>query len=60
MRIKGLLGFCECKGCRSRAEYDMDIIIESDGVRKKIKTVKICGKHAADQLRGAKLKSITV
>lgn len=59
MGIKGILGFCECKGCRKRMEYEMDIIsYRSDG-SKNIKTTRICGKHAAEQLSKANIKSVT-
>lgn len=60
MGIKGILGFCECKACKNRAEYDMDITVHSSNGLKKTKTVRICGKCAMEQLKNAELKSVTV
>lgn len=60
MGLKGLLGFCECKGCRNRMEYEMDIITRGSDGTKKVKTARICGKHAIEQMKMGELKSVTV
>lgn len=60
MGIKGLLGFCECKGCKKRMDFEMDIIATlPDG--KKIKKVRrFCKDHAMEAVKGGILKSVTI
>lgn len=60
MTIKGLLGFCECKGCRNRMDYEMDIVAHFQNEKTVKKSVRICKQHAAEAVKGGELKSITV
>ena len=59
MGIKGFFGFCECKGCKNRSDFEMDIVNHfSDGSKIK-KTMKICKEHARDAVKGGEIKSVT-
>ena len=60
MTIKGLLGFCECKGCWNRMDYEMDIVAHFQNGKAVKKSVRICKQHAAEAAKGGELKSITV
>lgn len=60
MGIKGLLGFCECKGCRNRMKFEMDTILHMPDGSKKTKTMRICGNHAIEIAKHSELKSVTV
>ena len=60
MTIKGLLGFCECKGCRNRMDYEMDIVAHFQNGKTVKKSVRICKQYAAEAAKGGELKSITV
>ena len=60
MTIKGLLGFCECKGCWNRMDYGMDIVAHFQNGKTVKKSVRICKQHAAEAAKGGELKSITV
>ena len=52
MSIKGLLGFCECKGCWNRRDFDMDIVAHFENGKKVTKTVRICEQHAIEAVKG--------
>lgn len=54
MKIKGLLGFCECKGCKKLAGYKMDVVLEAGGEIKRKKSLKICKEHALEQIQKVK------
>lgn len=38
MKIKSILGFCSCKGCRKK--YDFDIELKAGGKRKNLSCVR--------------------
>ncbi|MBA4700748.1 MAG: hypothetical protein H2212_15095 [Ruminococcus sp.] len=59
MGIKGILGFCECKGCHKRMQFEMDIIAHLSTGDKKVKTRRLCSEHAQEAMRGGELKSVT-
>lgn len=50
-KIKRLLGFCECKGCFCKSEYELNI----KGINA---TKNICSKHVRSITVGSKLKEI--
>jgi hypothetical protein len=54
MKIKSILEFCSCKGCRKK--YDFDIELKAGGKRKKF---KLCEEHTKELMRIGKLKSVT-
>ena len=58
MSIKGLLGFCECKGCWNRRDFDMDIVAHFENGKKVTKTVRICEQHAIEAVKGGTLKNV--
>lgn len=60
MGIKGLIGFCECKGCWNRMDFEMDTIIHTPDGKKKIKTMRICKNHAIEIVKMGEVQSITV
>lgn len=60
MGIKGFLGFCECKGCKNRMEFEMDTISHFSNGTKKKKTMRICRQHALEIAQKGKLKSVTL
>lgn len=59
MGLKGLLGLCECKGCKNSGDYEMDIIRHLADGKKLKKTMKICKTHAIEATKNGKVKSIT-
>lgn len=60
MGIKGLMGFCECKGCWNRMDFEMESILHFPDGKKKRKTMRICKKHAIEIGRSGVVQSITV
>lgn len=60
MGIKGLLGFCECKGCKKRMKFEMDTILHLPDGSKKTETMRICGDHAIEIAQKGKIMSVTV
>ncbi len=60
MSIKGLLGFCECKGCWNRRKFDMDIVAHFQNGKMITKTVRICEQHAIEAVKGVTLKNVTI
>ena len=59
MGIKGIFGLCECKGCKNKYDFEMDITVSSSDGKKSKKIMKICGKHVAEVVKGGKIKNMT-
>lgn len=54
MKLKEILGYCFCKGCKNRYTYDVEL--KAGNVQKKN---RICEKHAKELLKNGTLKSVT-
>lgn len=60
MGLKGLMGFCECKGCWKRMDFEMDTTLRMPDGKKKTKTMRICKNHAIEIVNAGKVQSVTV
>lgn len=54
MNIKSILGFCSCKGCKCR--YDFEIELKAGGKKQR---ARLCEEHAREFMKCGKLKSVT-
>ena len=60
MGLKGLMGFCECKGCWNRMDFEMESTLHYPDGKKKRKTMRICKGHALEIINLGKAQSVTV
>lgn len=56
MRIKSILGFCSCKGCKNRYDYEVEV---KNKRGKKLRS-RLCMKCAAELIVQSKIKSATL
>ncbi|MDD3404584.1 MAG: hypothetical protein PHQ72_14730 [Hespellia sp.] len=57
-RLKGLIGLCECKGCKNRHVFELEAKCETLKGKKKKHKMRICKEHAAELLRNAKITNV--
>lgn len=55
MRLKGMLGFCECKGCRSKYVFNIEL-----RKGKKREKRKVCRKHMAEIIKATMNGWVTI
>lgn len=56
MKIKGKLGFCQCKKCWNRSIASMKV----KQLGTEIDVIEICEKHAVEFINCTKLSSVTI
>lgn len=54
MKIKSILGFCSCKGCRKRYIFNAEL-----KVGEKKKKFRLCEEHMRELMSCGKMKSVT-
>lgn len=56
MKIKSLFGFCSCKACKNRWNYEITVTMKNG----KNKPYRLCDKHIKELLAHSKINSITL
>lgn len=58
-KLKSILGFCQCKGCRKRYDCEVELTFHVKGGGTRTQNLRLCIEHAKELCQGGEIKSLT-